>query len=116
MSVCCLSEERAGEHDDATDSGGREEACAEPGGQKSDGHGQGSHPDGTGGVDDGGEGHDGECYVGHVEEEGLHEPVLDGLADERQRKDADGIGDRKHEEDVKVDVIHAHPPFPVPRP
>ena len=105
-------QERAGEHDAAADGGDGEEASAEPGGDRTCDEGERADPPGAGGVDDGGEGHDREGHVRHVVEERLHKAVLDGLADEGHRHDADGVGDREHDEDVEVVVMHGCPHFP----
>ena len=54
-----------------------------------------------GGVDDGREGHDRQRDVGDIVEEGLDELIPDGLADEGQGQDADGVGHREHHRDIK---------------
>ena len=54
-----------------------------------------------GGVDDGREGHDRQSDVRDVVQERLDELVFDGLPDEGQRQDADGVGYCEHHCDVK---------------
>ena len=49
---------------------------------------------------DGGERHHRERDVGHVEEKRAQEGILDRLADQRERQDADEIGRGRHDEKI----------------
>ena len=92
--------------------GHAEEAESAPGEQDGGGEGGEAGDLGAGGVHHGREGHDGEGDIGHIIEEGTQGDVLYLFADERERKDADEVGDHCHDGDIDIGITHGRPPLP----
>ena len=77
-----------------------EKSQSAPGGDDADDHGRRARAGRLRGVHDGGERHHRERDVGHVEEKRAQEGILDRLADQRERQDADEIGRGRHDEKI----------------
>lgn len=77
-----------------------EEGKPTPGGKNADEHSRRTRDGRLRGVHDGGEGHHRERDIRHVIEERTEKLVADGLADERERQDADKIRCGRHDEKI----------------